>query len=125
MDVGHGWVVHGAAGPCAAILALLVGCGGTGAAEAPDAPDAADRRDAGILGVPVPVTEVRFEASSAALLNPERGLYLAGQIAEDWNFSRMRERGFTLTYAGVDLMSKALIRIIGFLRNVHLLWLPQ
>lgn len=100
MPVVHAGCVHGVVLPCSAILAVLLGCDGT---DVPEAPDAADGRDAGILGVPVPVTEVRFEASSAALLNPERGLYLAGQIAEDWNFSRMRERGFTLTYAGVDL----------------------
>ena len=52
---------------------------------------------------PEAVTEVTFAPSSADLLNPERGLYLAGLLDDDWDFSRMRDEGFTLTYAHVDL----------------------
>jgi hypothetical protein len=46
---------------------------------------------------------VTYEPSSADILNPERGLYLAGRIAEAWNFSKFRSNGMTLTYAHVDL----------------------
>lgn len=47
--------------------------------------------------------EIKFQSSDADILNPERGLYLAGKIDADWNFSKMRMNGMTLTYAHVDL----------------------
>lgn len=53
--------------------------------------------------VPPGMTQVTYDASNDDILNPERGLYLAGRIAEAWDFSKMRTNGMTLTYAHVDL----------------------
>jgi len=59
--------------------------------------------------VPADKTQVTFQASNDDILNPERGLYLAGRIAEAWDFSKMRGNGMTLTYAHVDLPTSGAI----------------
>lgn len=48
-------------------------------------------------------TEVRFDASDDALLNPERGLFTIGDLVSGFDFTEVRERGSTVSYVLVRL----------------------
>lgn len=78
------------------------GAGGAGTAGA------SSEAGAGSGGEPAtdgdaPTTDVHFEADDRALLNPERGFYVTGDLADMDDLDYVRDEGKTLIYAAAHL----------------------
>lgn len=69
------------------------GCGGTCQAGS----------GCGDPGGEPPLTTTQYTASTAIILNPERGLYHAVNLPAGGDYSSVRANGYTLAYAGVNI----------------------
>jgi hypothetical protein len=102
----------GAAGSAASggTAGVTAGNGGAGATDAGSAGDAGASSEAGngsggepSLDGDAPITIVGFEVSDAVLLNPERGFYVTGDLADMQDLDGVRADGMTLIYAAAHL----------------------
>jgi hypothetical protein len=84
------------------------GSSGSGGAGAGSSGDAGASAQAGAGGEPpldgdTPVVDVTFEASDGDVLNPERGFYVTGDLADMHDLDGVRAGGKTLIYAAAHL----------------------